>query len=714
MSMVRRSLLVLLFAAAAPAQDGVTQWIHELLRSKDDADIAVIGKIAGVRTREAAEGLIKGYDAVSTLLYRREIVKGLLQFTGSPDTEQPVLEKLATLAGNTEVEEELRALAVAGLGQSPKLGRSLLKKIVDSEAPDALREPAMREYVKQPTAEDAAWFRYLWNFKQEQRKDSKGNIAPPEFNAVRLLAVQGLLPFAAEAEIVDGLKREVDPKIRRALLGFMQKQAMPKTAEQAEDLLGRVDYPGVDRAEAARVLIDRIGAKAVPKFVELAKKEGGKGGGTPEDLRDTMAELIANLHDEATDKRMVKLIGKGKPHEKVFALLATEKVMDPKVVATIRKGLGDESQDVRRATAQVLGSRRDKESVPELRLLLTKSKYPGDARIALEAITAIEGPSSAWLKELTAFTSNPDREVRNAAVEVFGVAKDKRHTAVVLQALEHDDWSTRFAAVDALEAIKDKDAVGKLITRMASESGRLKRRIADALWTLTAQPFDEDVEKWQGWWAAAAEKFTIASEKDLDKAQAERERRRLAQRTTSQAKFFGIKVESHRVIFILDISGSMLESMYGRYVGKRGAARIDVAKQELSQAIKNLDAGTLFNILTFASSVARWKKDGIVVKSPETQAEALEWIERLGAAGATNLYDSVKVAFDDKDVDTIFIMSDGEPTNGEVIDPHRIREDVAFWNKHRKIKVNTIAIGGNLEVLEWLAKDSGGSYVQMR
>lgn len=706
----RCAWLVLWFAAVAPAQDGVGQWLGELLRAKDDADITLIEKVSGVRTREAADGLIKVYDAVSTLLFRREVVKGLLQFTTTPETEQPVLDKLATLAGNTEVEDELRVLAITGLGSSPKLGRSLLKKIVDSEAPDSLREPAMREHVKQAVSEDVAWYRHLWNLKQEQRKDAKGNIVAPEFNTVRQLAVQGLLAFASEDELVEGLKRETDPKIRRALLGFMHKQAMPKTAEMAEWLLDRVDFPGVDRAEAARILVERTGAKAVPTFLELAKKRDV----TQEDLRVRMAELVAGLGDDATDKRMVKLIGKGKPHEKVFALLATEKVMDPKVLATIRKGLADEALEVRRATAKVLGSRRDRDSVAELRLLLTKSKNPGDARLALEAITAIEGTTSAWLKELVAYCSNPDREVRNAAVEVFGQARDKRHVGVVLQALEHDDWSTRFIAIDALEAIKDKQAVPKLIARMAVESGRMKKRIAEALWTLTAQPFDEDVAKWQGWWTEAAEKFAVATEKDLDKAAAERERRRLAARTTSQAKFFGIKVESHRVIFILDVSGSMLESMYGRYVGKRGAARIDVAKLELAQAIKNLDAGTLFNVFTFSSSVARWQKDGIVVKSPETQAAALEWIERLGASGATNLYDSVKQAFEDKDVDTIFVMSDGEPTNGEVIDPHRIREDVAFWNKHRKIKLHTIAIGGNLEVLEWLAKDSGGNYVQMR
>jgi len=705
---VRRWLSAFLLLSALPAQDGVAQWIRELQSAKDDADIKLVEKIAGVRTREAADGLLKAYDSMATLMLRREIAKGLLQFTTTAETEQPVLDKLASLAGNTDTEEEVRTLAVAGLGQSPRLGRPLLKKIVDSEAPDSLREPAMREHVKQAVAEDAAWYRRLWNVKQEQRKDSKGNIAPPEDNTVRELAVTGLLPFLGEDEIIEGLKRETDPKIRRLLLRQMQKQAMPKTAETAAEMLGRSEYPGADRSEAARILVERTGVKAVDKFVELAKQRDT----TQEDLRDTMAELIAGLNDDSTDKRMVKMLGKGKPHEKVFALLATEKLMDPKVVATVRKGLADEALEVRRAAAKVLGSRRDRDSLPELRNLLTKSKNPGDARLAIEAITAIDGMTGAWLKELTAFTTHADREVRNAAIEVLGQARDKQHVGILLQALVHDDWSTRFAAIEALESLKDKSAVPKLIDRLVVEEGRLRKRVAEALWQLTAQPFDEDAGKWQAWWTGAAETFAVATEKDVEKAAAERERRRLTTRTATQAKFFGLKVESHRVIFIIDISGSMLESMYGRYVGKHGAARIDVAKQELKQAITGLEPGTLFNIFTFSSSVARWKKDGVVANTPAVRDEALEWIDRLGANGATNLYDSMKFAFDDKDVDTIFIMSDGEPSVGEVIDPLLIREDVKGWNEHRGIVLNTIAIGGQFQILEWLAEDSGGTHVK--
>jgi HEAT repeat protein len=708
---IRRCLIAFLLAAALPAQDGLTGWIDDLLRNKDDADIKLVDKIAMTKTRQAAEGLIKAYDVAASLMLRREIMRGLSQFAGVADGEQPAFTKIANIAANAE-EDDLRLAALQALGLSPVIGKSLLKKLVDSEAPDAVREPAMREHVKLATAADAPWYRHLWNLKQEQRKDEKGNIAANELNAIRLLAFQGVAPFLGEEEICEALRREVDPKIRRYALNWMRKQQMPKTAEMAQWVLERVDFPGSDRSEAARILIDRQGTKAVNAFLELAKKPDAQ---TPEDLRVEMARLIVALDDDATNKRLVRMIGKGKPHEKVFALLATEKVNDPKVVATIRKGLEDEALEVRRATGQALGSRGDRESLPDLRAMLAKAKYPGDQRIAIEAISAIERNSSAWTNELVGFCTHQDRDTRNTAIEILGKSRDKRRLPGLLQALEHDDWSTRFVAIDAVAEMRDKQSVPKLIERLGKEQGRMRKHIAEVLWQLTAQSFEEDVGKWTAWWTGAGERFTVATEKDVDKAEQERERKRLTERTRAGgAKFFGIKVESHRVIFIIDISGSMLESMYGRYVGKRGAARIDVAKQELITAINNLEEGSLFNILAFASSVERWQEQGIGVNTVQSRTAAIEWINRLGARGATNLYDSVKMAFEDKDVDTIFIMSDGEPTNGEVIDPYRIREDVAFWNKHRKVKINCISIGGNLEILEWIATDAGGKYVEMR
>ncbi|MFT4514389.1 MAG: hypothetical protein ACI89X_001628 [Planctomycetota bacterium] len=706
---VRTVLCALLLSITLAAQGGATENIRKLLSERDDADIKLIEKIGRERSREAAEGLIKAYDKCVTLLFRREIAKTLAWFGNLPDSQQPALDKLAEIAGGSQ-EEELRRLALRGLAQSHTIGKQLLQRIIDSKASDELREPAMVEHVKLAAATDADWYREVWNLQKKQRKDENGDIMAPELNAIRLLAFKGALPYLSEAELVQTLKRDADSKIRRMALEWMERKSMPKALSMAEMILGRVTYFGGERSVAARMIAEAKGPKAMAGFLKLAKKRDV----TQEDLRREMARLISTFDDKKTQKRAAGLIGKGKPHEKVFALLATVKINTPKALTAVRKCLKDKDVSVRRAAGEALAARRDRQSVPALRALMAKAQGPEDIRIALEAINAIEGPMSAWLKEIAGYTTYEDRDVRNAAMEVLRDAHDKRQLEPLMVALEHPDWSTRLLAIQAMAGLKQASTVGKLVERMNKESGRMKKQLAAALWELTAQPFDEDEDKWAAWWKVAKKDFKIASRKEMDAAKKARERRRLTQRTVSKAKFFGIKVESHRVIFVLDVSGSMMESMYGREVNGRGATRIDIAKQELTKAVENLDPGALFNILTFSSGVARWMSGGIVTSNDASREEAKTWIERLGAGGGTNLYDSVREAFKDKDVDTVFILSDGEPTTGEVLDPFRIREDVARWNKHRKIKINTIAIGGNLEVLEWLAQDAGGKYRQMR
>lgn len=711
MRIVVRVLLCLVVPAVARAQDDVAAQVAELLRYKDEADPALIDKIAVTRDRRAAEGLAQAFDAMASLRMRRAVLDALARFVDAAEAEQPAMQKLASI-GADGGNGELAQAAIVALGRSTRLGKHFLRQIVASEAMDTVREPALREHTKLGGAEDAEFYRTLWNPKLEQRKGADGKIAPPELHSIRLLAFTGLLAQLGEDELVETLRREPEPRIRRKALDELARRGSAKTEEMAAWVLTRVDFPGADRVAAARILADRQGAKVAGTFLDLAKKRDV----TQDDLRQEMATLLANLRDPATEKKLAKLVGKGKPHEKVFALLATMRIDDAKVVALVRKSLGDAELEVRRAAGVALAARRDRDSLPVLREMLAGGKKPGDRRIAIEAIAAIEGPTAAWTKELGELAVHADADVRNAAIEQIGAIRAKEHLPALFAAMAHADWSTRLAAIDAAAACRDPKVVPQLIDRLGVESARLQRCVADHLWQLTAQPFEQDVAKWQAWWQDAGAKFAIVTEKELDAANARREQARLAERTSTrkEAKFFGIQVQSSRVIFVIDVSGSMLESMYGRYVGKRGAARIDVAKEELLTAIDGLDDGALFNVFAFSSGVARWQKDGIGDNSAPSREAARTWVERLGASGATNLYDTLKEVFADADVDTVFVLSDGEPTNGEVLDPHRIRQDVAFWNRHRKVKIHTIAVGSSLEVLEWLAADSGGTHLQMR
>ena len=707
-----RHLLTILFVlcslAVAHAQDDLPTWLRELEQKKDDADVKLVQKIANAGTREAATGLLSAYDSMNSILMRREIVRALARFEGVAEAEQPCMQKLAEIAGNCE-DVEVREAALKGLAQSPRMGKTYLKQLVEAQVPEDVRLLAMQGHVKMAAAEDAAWYRFVWNLRAEQRRDGK-SILPPESNDIRELAFGALQEQLSEDELIETLRREYDPKIRRAALKAMQDRDLPKTTEMAGWVLDRVDFPGTDRAAAARILIDREGTKAVPTFLALVKKKEV----TPDDLREEFARLIVRLHDDGVTKRMAKLVGKGKPHEKVFAILASAGSSDAKLMQAVRKELDDKDAEVRVAAARAVGERRVEAAEPALRKMLADSKVPGDQRLAVEALSAINGASAPWQLELAKLCTHPDRDVRNAAIEQLVAQRSRKNLPVLSDAMQHEDWATRLCAIDAFLAMGDKAAVPKLIERLGKEGGRMRKAVANALWQLTGQPFDEEQKQWQTWWASEGTTFEVISKQDLEAAEKRREQARLMQRTRSGAKFFGIKVESHRVVFIIDVSGSMLESVYGRTVDKHGASRLDVAKQELTQCIKNLEQGSLFNILAFSNGVARWFDGRIASSTAESRQAAITWIERLGAMGATNLYDSVKLAFDDPDVDTICILSDGEPNVGDEVDPSRIREKVAFWNEHRHVVINTIAVGGNFEVLEWLAQDSGGKHVQIR
>ena len=235
------------------------------------------------------------------------------------------------------------------------------------------------------------------------------------------------------------------------------------------------------------------------------------------------------------------------------------------------------------------------------------------------------------------------------------------------------------------------------------------RECADSLWRLTGEPYRLRTVAWKGWYEGNKDSIEIISSSKLARLEEEEETRRLKE--TSRVEFFGIRIESKSVIFILDISGSMLERLRSRYVGKTGETRIDRAKSELVKAIESLEEGALFNVVAFNGGVLPWK-DGLSAATGSTRSECVEWVNKLGALGGTNLFDSLEQAFQDQDVDTIMILSDGEPTAGKMTEPSGIRSEVLGWNEDRNVRIHTVAMGGSLKILEWLAEDSDGQHTR--
>lgn len=715
--------------AAQDAQGSADKAAELLAKIKADGDRVqeeVVLDLGGLRTPRALDALLEAYDAFQTVFMKREVVRALRLFDGVAECEQKAMQRLtdeATASG----EAELRIAAVESLGSCPVSGKHWLELIVKSPADDAVRERALQAHIGLATDADQAWYRQIWKPKREEEGDDKGKpkVKKPKkgdkdkdeepakpragviLNSMRLSAFETLVPKLTIDELVESVTREGYAKIRKSALEELAQRGDKKTLELAWAVVKNDGEQPENRVVAARIVARIEGTKAAPEFIKRALRVD-----IPVELRRGLAEILTAFNDPAVNKDLINELGKGKAHEKLFQMYAVRSLQDERVDKALLRMLSDKEPEVVAGAARILGERRSLEAGPALAKLFEKSKDRNVRRAALDAVASIRVGDKTWVEELIVLSKSDDPEVRNLALTQLGRTTDQTHLERMVAALEDTNWSTRLAALEALEKMRTKEAVSAIVARMPKEEGRLQSEFAQALWRLTGQPFQEDAKSWAAWWGNSKDKFQLLSDVDLEKVRSGEEEYRLRQTTRVKSEFFGIKIVSRRVIFIIDVSGSMEEKLANDYKGKTGWTRMEVARAELKKALEYLDPGAFFNMLVFSSGVERWTDGALVPCNDEKRAEALAYVDKLAAGGGTNLYDSLEDAFRDPEVDTIFVMSDGEPSMGAVTEPLVIREHVASWNEHRRIVINTIAVGGQFNILEWLAADSGGTHVK--
>lgn len=294
--------------------------------------------------------------------------------------------------------------------------------------------------------------------------------------------------------------------------------------------------------------------------------------------------------------------------------------------------------------------------------------------------------------------------------------------------LDHESPHVRSAAIRSLALLRDSSAIPALISRLEAFSGRQRSDVRAALVALTGQNFHGSQELWDRWWSEAGTGFQVPPlaevEASLEEAQGE-----------VGVTFFGITTESQRVLFVLDLSGSMNFSMTPRYnpnddPGRppdlpRGTepSRLDEAKRALRRSIGGLRKGATFNLVLYASDSWQWKS-GLVEMDGDVRLEVLEHVDGLEAVGGTNLFGALRTAlevagadggdeFADPPIDTIFLLTDGRPSIGVTTDADAILEFVDDRNRSAGIVIHTIGLSGAQDayLLGELARRSGGTYV---
>lgn len=712
------SFLVLMGAAFSQDQDPGSA-LDELKRLRDDAEAELVWKVVEGGDRAAAEGLVEAYGLMASTWMRREIIRALPRFDGKTGAEKPALDHLFSVAQTSE-DRILREEALQGLAAASNLGKGYLARIVQSPSADMVRIRALEMHTRVSDKSDHAWYLAFYEDrggaadqkpkkpKRSRRSKKKEDEDPPQLvvhrlSQIRALSFEMIASTLKERDILSAFETEPAMEVRSAMLRDLERRGNKDLGRLARDLVEAVALRGDMRAEAAAILSRSEGARVADLFIDLGRKQAV----TPVVLRIAMAKLLADMDDPKVDKKTAKMLGRGKPHEKRFALIATRGTKDEKVLKKIARGLTDRDPSVVVLTLEILGEAKYEDGIKAMEKVLDKGKTELVLTAAMKALSQIRGRDDDWSARLEAFARGEHRLLRNASIRALG--EGRKLLDLFTDTLEHPDWSTRLATLNALELVRTAPVVGIIVERMGQEDGRMLRECAASLWRLTGEPYRLRTKAWKGWYDDNKDSIEIVSSAKLARLEEDEETRRLKE--TSRVEFFGIRIESKSVIFILDISGSMLEQLRSRYVGKKGEPRIDRAKSELIKAIESLEEGALFNVVAFNGGVLPWK-EGLSAATGSTRAECGEWINKLGALGGTNLFDSLELAFQDEDVDTIMILSDGEPTAGRMTESSGIRREVMDWNKDREIRIHTVAMGGSLKILEWLAEDSDGEHAR--
>ncbi len=326
-----------------------------------------------------------------------------------------------------------------------------------------------------------------------------------------------------------------------------------------------------------------------------------------------------------------------------------------------------------------------------------------DAALLLGFIDAAEVAPA-----LLARLEKEDRELVAAEIlESLARRGGARSDAVkrVAPKLEAKAWQARRGAIRALAAGGAKEAVEPLVIAIAKADGLLRIELDAALRALTKTELG-DPGLWPDWWKQNGEAFLAGTYKPPPPKAA----------GVGKTRFYGLEVKSTRVAFVIDRSGSMSES-----AEKGGPKRMDIVKGELKALLAVMSDSARVNVIFFGDKV-----DAMAVAprplDKKGRDDAAKFIESIFPAKRTNLYDAVSRALsfaataDGQGVldgiDTIYLLSDGEPTFGAITWSNLAEMVIRRINRRARVTIHAIAVGDTCTLLKDIAAGSGGEYVQ--
>ena len=497
----------------------------------------------------------------------------------------------------------------------------------------------------------------------------------------------------------------------------------PKSGRGAKDALIRNELlnPGWNRID-----VPLVGMKT--------------GDGRDLDFSATVRRLQVSKRKEADDAALVGdgvfLVGaKDAPKAPLLAALAAEKD-GAKRARLLREGLDALSEPDRVAVAVgVLKNDRHARARRAAREALAGCGADGSVaavQAAMKGATAPDRPELAWalaaMPNVAARAAaeklavDPKADALDRTAAVTGLASAAAAPSITLvAAAKAAPWSIRAALVAAYRKAGLALGADGLIALLEGETApRIIGDAADALAHLSGTDLGVDAAAWKRWWEANRGKTGA---------------RKPATTKYGTGRFYGITVPPGRTAFVLDTSGSMREPVVGgpaaKWVaeaphlkGKTIKTRLDLAAEELAHALDSLGNGATVGVIAYSES-AQWISKGYEPLDAALRDKLSSRVRALTAARKTNIYDGLNLAFrpqkktgpmdTSEGPDTLFLLSDGNPSTGKIEDIQELRDEVLAWNLGRSIRIHCVNVGdADARLLRALASSSGGTYLDLK
>ncbi len=339
-----------------------------------------------------------------------------------------------------------------------------------------------------------------------------------------------------------------------------------------------------------------------------------------------------------------------------------------------------------------------------------------------EALGKVEDPAA--LEALLARARSEDvPNVKVALADALGPKAGKSEEArkLLTSWTESPFWQIRISAAHALARSGDRAAFPTLLNMLVRAKGREKFEVNEALKKLTGVDKKSEHPAWKAWWEENREEFLAG---------------RYSARATERpgpepgmSTFYGIVFNSTRVVFAIDTSTSMNDpttwkpDVAAEAEKLEGDRAIDVAKYELRKIIRRMPDDETFNVIGIWGALSLLE-DHMVRSSKATREKSVKWVTELQLKSGTDIFGGISRAMEwtggqwnaairEDGVDTIYLLSDGQPTVG-LTDRAQLVERTLDTARYKKVVVHVVAVGAPAHgriLLKAIADGTGGTFV---